>query len=135
MNNVLFNYFNNFCAVYLNNIMIYFENKLKHKEYIHKGLQRLCEAGLQANIKKLEFSVKCTKYLGFIISTDRIETGLEKTATINQWTPPQTVKGVQLFLGFCNFYQHFIKDYGKVAQPLNCLTQKDQPFYFNAVYR
>ena len=104
INNILFNYLDDFCTAYLNNIIIYSKNELEYKEYIHKVLQRLLKAGLQADIKKLKFSVKRTKYLGFIISMDGIKTDLEKTAAINQWTPPQTVKGVQLFLGFYNFY-------------------------------
>ena len=49
----------------------------------HKVLQQLRKAGLQANIRKSEFSVKWTKYLGFIISTDRIKVDLETTAIIN----------------------------------------------------
>ena len=73
---ILFNYLNDFYTAYLDNIIIYSKNKLEYKEYIYK-------AGLQANIKKLEFSVKRTKYLGFIISTDRIKADLEKTAVIN----------------------------------------------------
>ncbi len=58
--------------------LCYSENELEHEELVRKVLQRLSEAGLQANIKKSEFSVKRTKYLGFIISTDGIETGPEK---------------------------------------------------------
>jgi hypothetical protein len=46
-------------------------------------IKRLKKAGLQADIKKSEFKVKCTKYLGFIISTDGIETDLEKTFIID----------------------------------------------------
>ena len=46
-------------------------------------IERLQKAGLQANIKKSEFSVKRTKYLGFIISTKGIETDLEKTSIID----------------------------------------------------
>ena len=67
---------------YLDNIIIYSKNKLEYQEYIHKVLQRLCQARLQANIKKLEFSVKRIKYLGFIISIDGIKADLEKTAVI-----------------------------------------------------
>jgi len=104
INDVLFNYLNNFYTAYLNNIIIYFKNKLEHKKHVYKVLQRLHKASLQADIKKLEFSVKHTKYLGFIISIDGIKADLEKTAAINQWTPLRTIKGVQLFLGFCNFY-------------------------------
>ena len=46
-------------------------------------IKRLQKAGLQANIKKSKFSVKRTKYLGFIISIDSIETDLEKTSMID----------------------------------------------------
>ena len=38
INNILFNYFNNFYTAYLNNIIIYFKNKLKYKKYIYKVL-------------------------------------------------------------------------------------------------
>jgi len=41
---------------------------------------------------------------------------------------------VQLFLGFYNFYQHFIKNYSRITQPFNRLTRKDQLFHFNAIY-
>jgi hypothetical protein len=35
---------------------------------------------------------------------------------------------VQQFLGFCNYYQRFIKGYSDVAEPLTRLTKKDVPF-------
>jgi hypothetical protein len=38
INNILFNYFNNFCIAYLDNIIIYSENKLEYEEYIYKVL-------------------------------------------------------------------------------------------------
>jgi len=63
--------------------MIYSKNKLEHKEHVYKVLQQLRKAGLQVNIKKSEFSVKRIKYLGFIVSIDRIKANLEKTAVIN----------------------------------------------------
>ena len=132
MNDTLFDYLDDFCTAYLDDIMIYSENELEHVEHVRKVLIRLREAGLQADIRKSEFHVKRTKYLGFIISTDGIATDPEKTSVIQQWEPPRTVKGVQSFLGFCNFYRRFIKDYGRVARPLNRLVRKDQPFVFNS---
>ena len=41
MNNVLFDYLNNFCTTYLDNIIIYFDNKLEHETYVKKVLERL----------------------------------------------------------------------------------------------
>src|SRR5277367_4143689 len=131
MNDVLFDYLDDFCIAYLDDILIYSENELEHEMHVRKVLQRLRQAGLQVDIKKSEFSVKRTKYLGFIISTNGIETDPEKTMAITQWEPPQSVRGVQSFLGFCNFYRRFIKNYGRIAKPLNQLTRKDQPFVFS----
>lgn len=45
-----------------------------------------------------------------------------------EWLTPSTVKEVQAFLGFANFYQRFIEGYSKVAQPLTELTRKDLTF-------
>jgi len=46
INDVLFNYLNDFYTAYLDDIMIYSKNKLEHKEHVHKVLQRLRKAGL-----------------------------------------------------------------------------------------
>ena len=83
MNNILFDYLNNFCTTYLDNILIYSNNKLEHKEHVKKVLEQLRSVELQVDIKKCKFSVKCTKYLGFIISTNGIEVNLEKVVVIH----------------------------------------------------
>ena len=70
INDVLFNYLNNFCTVYVNDILIYSEDSLKHNTQVKKMLQHLKKADLQVNIKKNEFSVQSIKFLSFIINTD-----------------------------------------------------------------
>src|ERR1700677_4963638 len=51
---------------------------------------------------------------------------LKKVEDVQIWPHPKKVKEVQAFLGFTNFYHHFVKDFAKIAAPLNCLTRKDQ---------
>jgi len=46
MNNMLFNYLDDFCTAYLDNILIYLNNKLEHEQYICKVLKKLCKARL-----------------------------------------------------------------------------------------
>jgi hypothetical protein len=41
------------------------------------------------------------------------------------------VKGVQSFLGFCNFYRRFIRDYSRIAGPLTQLTRANHEFSFD----
>jgi len=119
---------------YLDNILIYLDNELKYKVHIKKVLERLWNVGLQVNIKKCKFRVKCTKYLRFIVSTDRIKVNPKKVKAICSWKPPYTVKGIQSFLSFYNFYRRFIRNYRVVAKPLIRLTRKDTPFIFNNNY-
>jgi hypothetical protein len=80
---VLFDYLDDFCIAYLDNILIYSNNKLEYKDHVYKVLLWLYKAGLQADIKKTEFYVTYTKYLGFIISIKGIKVDLEKVSAIN----------------------------------------------------
>ncbi len=82
MNNVLFDYLDDFCTAYLDNILIYSDNKLEHKIHVKKVLQQLINVGLQANIKKYEFRVTKTKFLSFIMSTDGIEVNPTKVSVV-----------------------------------------------------
>jgi hypothetical protein len=84
INNILFDYLDVFYTVYLDDILIYSDNKLEHTAQVQLVLQRLQEAGLQADLKKCEFDVKRTKYLGFIISTDSIEINPEKVTIVRE---------------------------------------------------
>ena len=82
MNDVLFDYLDDFCIVYLDDILIYSKNKLEHEAYVKKVLQRLQDAGLYIDLKKYKFSVKRTKYLGFIITTEGNEVNPEKVSAV-----------------------------------------------------
>ena len=52
----------------------------------------------------------------------------KKIKVVTSWPKLGSVKEVQSFLGFANFYRQFIKDYSKVAAPLTKLTKKDKEF-------
>ena len=124
MNDVLFDYLDDFCMAYLDDILVYSEDPLEHYEHVKKVLHHLRDAGLQVDIKKSEFRTTRTKFLGFIVSTKGIEVDPEKIVVVRDWQAPSTVKGVQGFLGFCNFYRRFIREYGRIARPLTLLTRK-----------
>jgi reverse transcriptase-like protein/integrase-like protein len=131
INDTFIDYLDDFLTAFIDDLLIYSNNELEHEEHVKKVLTRLREAGLQASINKCEFHVKRTKYLGFIVTTEGIEVDPEKTAVIQNWKKPSTVKGVQSFLGFCNFYRRFIKDYSRIARPLNWLTKANLPFQWD----
>ena len=51
-----------------------------------------------------------------------------KVSTILDWAQPTSLRHVRSFLGFCNFYRRFIRDFSKLAKPLTGLTKKNIPF-------
>ena len=53
-----------------------------------------------------------------------------KVAAITSWPEPHNVRDVQSFLGFCNFYCHFIDAYSKISHPLTNLCCKMVPWHF-----
>jgi predicted aspartyl protease len=124
INKVLHGIVDDFCSAYLDDVLIFSEDPLQHEAHVAEVLRRLRDAGLQVDIKKSEFAVKKTKYLGLIISTEGIQKDLEKTAPVANWKPPTTLRGLQSYLGFCNYYRQFMKDFGRIARPLTLLLKK-----------
>ena len=59
--------------------------------------------------------------MGHIVSSSGIKTDPRKVEAVKTWTIPKTITDVRSFLGFTNYYRRFIKDYAKVARPLNAL--------------
>ena len=51
-----------------------------------------------------------------------------KLKAVSSWPTPTKVKNIQEFLGFCNFYRQFVKNYSTLACLLFDLTKKDMPF-------
>jgi hypothetical protein len=128
INELLMPYLDIFCHAYVDDILIWSESKEEHEEHVRTVLTKLMSAGLQVDLKKCEFHVTKTKYLGYIISTEGIAADPEKVQTIVDWEPPQSVKAVQAFLGFCGFYRRFVEGYSRVAKPLTNLTRKGEVF-------
>jgi transposase InsO family protein len=130
INWALRDYLDEFCSAYIDDILIYTDGSRKqHQEHVRKVLQRLREAGLQVDIDKCDFEVKTTKYLGFILEAEKgIHMDPAKIDAILQWEAPRSVKGVQSFLGFANFYRRFIQDFSGITSPLHKLVRKDTAF-------
>jgi len=128
INNTLREHLDKFCTAYLDDILIYSDNEIEHEAHVKLILQKLREAGLQADITKCEFHVTQVPYLGLITTIEGVKMDPSKIDTIINWPTLINVKDVQSFLGFANFYRRFIYGYSRIATPLTRLTRKDVPF-------
>ena len=71
-------YIDDFVMAYLDDILIYSKDPLTYIEYVKKVLTRLYKARLYTDIKKSEFHVTQTKYLGYILTIIGIEVDPKK---------------------------------------------------------
>lgn len=51
-----------------------------------------------------------------------------KVEAILIWNAPTSIKDVQIFLEFANFYRRFINDYSRVVSPMISLLKKVTKF-------
>ena len=105
INDTLREFLDQFCIVYIDDILIYSKTQKEHEEHVCKVLRKLKEAGLYANIEKYEFKMEKTSFLGFIILADSLKMDPAKVEAVLNWETTRLVKDIQCFLGFANFYR------------------------------
>jgi hypothetical protein len=118
------------CTAYLDDVLIYSDDEDKHQEHVLTILGKISKAGMYLDASKCSFSTKRVKYLGLILTTDGIEMDPKKVSTVLEWQLPRSVKDVQSFLGFANFYRRFIKGFSVIAKALIELTKTDGKRWF-----
>ena len=125
INDVLRDMINHFVFVYLDDILIFSKSRHEHCQHVRQVLQRLLKNHLFVKPEKCEFHVTEVAFLGFIIKQGQVLMDSRKTQAVQNWPVPKTVKEVQQFLGFANFYRRFIRGFSSVAAPISALTKKE----------
>ncbi len=128
MNNILWDFLNDFCQVYLDDILIYSKTQWKHWQHVKMILNRLREADLQMNIQKCKFNVEEIVFLEVIVSEQDLCMNSIKVKVIVNWTTSINLKKVQSFVRFVNFYRRFIKNFLKLVKSFTQLTRKNTSF-------
>jgi len=131
MNDVLFDYLHQFCQIYLDDIIIYSKTLKKHKQHVWLVLHRLQETDLQMNINKCKFHVQKIFFLRLLLFIKELKMNLRKVQAVVEWFTSTNLTQMQFFIDFCNFYQHFIKNFSKIIHFLIQLTQKEMIFEWN----
>ncbi|EAL17174.1 hypothetical protein CNBN1990 [Cryptococcus deneoformans B-3501A] len=124
-----------FVIIYLDDILIYSPDLETHQSHVIQVLDRLRQTQLYAKASKCEFHQTSVEFLGFVVSDQGLSMDTKKVKSITEWPTPRNLRDTQSFLGFCNFYRRFIKNYSSIAKPLIDLTKKDLPFVWEEPQR
>lgn len=111
-------------VIYMDDILLFAKTKEELQKQTRLVVQRLKEHDLYLKGEKCEFDKQEVEFLGAVIQPGRLAMDPVKLEGLKEWQTPRTVKDVQSFLGFANFYRRFIRGYADIAKPLNNLTCK-----------
>lgn len=96
--------------------------------FVCQLLQWLLQRLLLVRAEMFTFHQPTMPFLGFIISPMLIEMDPKKESAVWKWLVPTDHKQLQRFLGFANFYRHFVQKFSLTISPLHALTSSKSKF-------
>ena len=87
--------------IYLDDLLVYSKTQEEYDSHVLLVLNQLREHGLNAKLEKCSFDCEQVEFPGISIDQAKVQTVLE-------WQTPRSLRDVQCFLGFVDFYLKFI---------------------------
>lgn len=128
INEALGEYLDDFVIAYLDDILIFSKTIEEHTRHVRSVLRKLRIAKVQLKLKKCEFHVQETEFLGHWITQEGVQTEKTKVQAIRDWPQPKNLKELQQFTGLVNYYRRFVDRYADTMMPLFKLLKKSGDF-------
>jgi len=120
MNEILRNIINKGkVAVFVNDILVETKTEEGHDKVVEEVLRRLEKNDLYVKPEKCVWKARKVPFLVVVMGEEKVEMKEEKVEGVLKWSTPQCVRDVRKFLGLANYYKIFVKDFAKVALPMN----------------
>ncbi|KAI2663139.1 Retrovirus-related Pol polyprotein from transposon 17.6 [Labeo rohita] len=124
MNEIFRDMLNRFVIIYIDDILIYSPNLEEHHRHVTRVLQCQREHHLYLKGEKCEFHKTTIDFLGYVITPKGVQKDQRKVEAVRDWPQPITVKELQRFLGFANFYHRFISHFSQLSAPLTSMHKR-----------
>ena len=95
-------------VVYLDDILIYAETFEEFLRILNIVLQHLKTAGAKIHVGKSDFLPTTLIYLGMVFSEKGIQHLPDRIKKLNSHPPSETIKALQSFMGFANYFRSYI---------------------------
>ena len=112
-----------YALVYLDDVIVYSKMEEDHLQWLQAVFEWFHEHGLKLKPLKCRFLCKQITFLGHEVSADGMMPGNLNLKGIAEMAPPANYMEVQCFLGMTGFFRRFIKNYARIAKPLNDILE------------
>ena len=121
-----------FVYTYIDDVLVASKDRETHKQHLRVLFQKFQEHGLVVNVAKCQFGQDTLDFLGHRITSHGIQPLPDKVEAIMQLERPQTVKGLQEFVGMVNFYRRFLPAAAEIMSSLfEALKGKPKTIHWN----
>ena len=110
------------CLAYLDDVIIYSRCHYQHLRDLRAVFERLRLVGLKLKPSKCQLFHDEVLYLGHVVNVNGVSLDSAKLRVLSTWPVFETVRDVQSFLGFINFYGEFISSSTHLTAPLYNMT-------------
>lgn len=124
MDNVLKEYLNEFCLVYMDDVIVFSKSLQEHINHLRLVFQKLRHYNLKVQLDKTEFCSKNVEFLGHVVTPEGVKPNPSKLKAVEQYPLPQTTKQIKSFLGLIGYYRRFINNFAKVVAPITKCLKK-----------
>jgi len=116
------------CLVYLDDVIVFSGTVDEHLQHLREVPLLLTNAGVSLKPSKFHLFQQEVEYLGYVVRLSQLLLKKKNIKNLVQALPPQNQTELKSFLGMCNMYRLFIKDYAHIAKLLTKLTSTNLPY-------
>jgi len=109
-------------VAFVDDVLVGTKTEEGHDKVVDEVLRKLEENSFYVKLEKCMWKVRKVPFLGVVIEEGKVEIEKNKVEEVLKWPMPQCIKDVRKFLGLANYYRCFVKNFAKVALPLNQLS-------------
>lgn len=103
---------------YLDDILMYSNTMEEHHHHVREVIKRLLQHRLYAKLEKCAFDLKTVEFLGYVLSPFGVSMHTWKVEAVLLPPTPTSVKMLERFLGFSNFYRKFKQGFSEYTAAL-----------------
>ena len=122
------------CLIYLDDVIVFLRTFHEHLERLEHVFQRFREANIKLKPSKCHFGCEKVTFLGHVVSAEGTQPDPQKISAVKDFPVPRNMKQIRSFfilLGLCNYYRKFLRNFDKIAEPLNKLTRRITVFLWD----
>ena len=110
------------CLAYLDDVIVYSRYYFQHLRDLRAVFERFRVANLKLKFAICQLFRDEVLYLGHVVNAAGVSPDPAKLRVLSTWPVPETIRDVQSFLGFINFYSEFIPNSTHLTAPHYSLT-------------